>query len=458
MHARSSPPAAPRSVAEAGETWAMPALLILAALSAVAWWSLGALGDFRLHLGAFYAWYAVAFAAYLLALSLVSQLAEGNHNLRTGWLLGVIFSVAIFCRAAALPAEPVFSDDIFRYQWDGRVQKAGIDPYRYAPNAAELEQLRDGNFSRINFPHLRTIYPPLTERAFWLVSCLRDSIYAQKLFFVLLEGVLAWSLIVTLRRRKQSRLWVLAYAWHPLAILEVAGSGHNDVLAMSLLWLGIAAAHRQHWADTALGWTGAFLSKFVSIVLAPWWFFQAASQRWLLGFLMMSAAGLALHWRVCVNVVESLSAMTPRSAANTFLYPLIRGIAGPTLSPLIVLALWSVFILWWARRQQDVVAYLLGVLAVAALITPALHPWYVIWMVPCFCFFRVWPLIALTATVALTYTVWPGYLSDGSWVMPVWARALEFIPVVILGAGHIGKWPRLLSFPLATKPTASASS
>ena len=46
-------------------------------------------------------------------------------------------------RLALLFVEPYLSTDIYRYIWDGRVQAAGINPYRFVPNAPELAQLRD---------------------------------------------------------------------------------------------------------------------------------------------------------------------------------------------------------------------------------------------------------------------------------------------------------------------------
>lgn len=42
---------------------------------------------------------------------------------------------AVVIRLAALTPVAPSSDDLYRYAWDGRVQAAGIDPYRYPPAA-----------------------------------------------------------------------------------------------------------------------------------------------------------------------------------------------------------------------------------------------------------------------------------------------------------------------------------
>ncbi|MEP7025523.1 MAG: hypothetical protein ABJB47_17335, partial [Actinomycetota bacterium] len=100
----------------------------------------------------------------------------------------------IAIQLAALSAPPRASDDLNRYIWDGRVQAAGIDPYRYVPAASQLTGLRDGflwpaggahcvpvtavraaaqtglslapGCTRINLPTVHTIYPPVAEGYF----------------------------------------------------------------------------------------------------------------------------------------------------------------------------------------------------------------------------------------------------------------------------------------------------
>src|SRR5574341_497972 len=51
------------------------------------------------------------------------------------------FSVAF--RITLLWTQPVLSDDMYRYVWDGKVQAAGINPYLYPPESPELSHLRD---------------------------------------------------------------------------------------------------------------------------------------------------------------------------------------------------------------------------------------------------------------------------------------------------------------------------
>ena len=62
---------------------------------------------------------------------------------RARWAVPLILGGGLALQLAAAGGPPRSSDDLYRYVWDGRVQAAGIDPYRYAPAAPELAGLRD---------------------------------------------------------------------------------------------------------------------------------------------------------------------------------------------------------------------------------------------------------------------------------------------------------------------------
>ncbi|MBI3321324.1 MAG: hypothetical protein HYZ91_03545 [Candidatus Omnitrophica bacterium] len=428
--------------------------LLMGVLTVRCWWRIRLLGDVRLHLAAFYGGFTLAFLFYLLLLWLISRaekfgtflffsnprfekngdvsmFSSKNRNVPNLLVVGL---VAIAARLLLIGTTPTLSDDLYRYRWDGRVQLAGVDPYAYPPNHPALGFLRDAESSRINFPHLRTVYPPLAELAFRLGASVNKTLIGQKAVFVCAELVTALSLLVLLRCRGRSLLWVAAYAWHPLAILEIAGSGHNDALGVAALWLGIAAWQARRWWGCALAWAAAFLSKFVSAVLAPWWWCRGQARGWLAVFGLASALPLAMHPNAVTALVQSLTSMTTRGSSNASLYLVLMGLLRHEgLARLVVVVALGGFLVWWAKREADPIRYVAGAVAAAALLSPVLHPWYLLWLVPCLCFWRPAPFLALTGTVVLSYTVWPGYLTAGRWAMPAWARVAEYAPVMLLG-------------------------
>lgn len=433
-------------------------------LSAWCWWQIRLLGDLRHHLGAFLLWYGIGFLLYLAALRVIAHAMQAPPT-PSAWPqaprapLAVILIGALVFRALLLPTTPVMSDDIYRYQWDGRVQAAGYDPYAYPPNAEVLSYLRTPESSKINFPHLRTVYPPLTQQAFRLGTQLGGSLMAHKAVFVGAELLLMLALWDLLRRRRQSVLWLLAYAWHPLAVFEVAGSGHNDTLGIAMLWLGVLAWERRVYLGAALGWGASFLAKFTALLMLPWWWMRRQGRWGMPAMAVIAGIPLWLSPTMVAGLAESLSAMTTRFESNASLFWLLVWITGHgSIARLLALALAAGFALWWARREADPVRYVAGVLGAAALLSPVLHPWYVVWLVPCFCFWRVPALIALSGTVALMYTVWPGYLAGGRWTIPLAVHILEYVPVFVLLLWRVWPCRWRLSFRPAMKRAQLAGS
>src|SRR5262245_31348495 len=76
--------------------------------------------------GGDYAYVALALVAGTLALA-ATRLAERADGIRALWL---VVGTAIILRVMLLATEPLLSTDIYRYVWDGKVQAAGINPYR----------------------------------------------------------------------------------------------------------------------------------------------------------------------------------------------------------------------------------------------------------------------------------------------------------------------------------------
>ncbi|HJU15282.1 MAG TPA: glycosyltransferase 87 family protein, partial [Stellaceae bacterium] len=198
--------------------------------------------------------------------------------------LAFVLVVAALLRAGPLAAPVALSTDIYRYVWDGRVAAAGINPYRYIPTDPHLLALRDPViFPRINRNNYApTIYPPAAQMLFLLANRLGGGVLSVKVLFVALEAVGIAALVLVLGRAGRPREGILVYAWHPLPIWEIAGSGHVDaaVVAFAALALAAAVTGRRTAAGAALA--AAALVKFFPAVLAPalWrrgdWRFPAA--------------------------------------------------------------------------------------------------------------------------------------------------------------------------------------
>jgi hypothetical protein len=218
----------------------------------------------------------VAFAALAVGQGLLVLAALGLAlRCPSGPALAVIAAVAVALRLVLLPVAPHLSTDAYRYVWDGRVQAAGINPYRHIPTAPALEALRDETiFPNINrADYAPTIYPPAAQMLFQLVARISDSLLAMRLAFVLCEIVTIAALLDLLRRIGRPQVRVLAYAWHPLAVWEIAGSGHLDaaMIAAMMAGLWIALVPGRRLLAAAVLAVAALIKPPAAIALAVTW-------------------------------------------------------------------------------------------------------------------------------------------------------------------------------------------
>ncbi len=210
----------------------------------------------------------------LLAVAGVIHLLASWCVLRDGGGAGtcaLVLIVAVAARLPALAGPPFLSSDLYRYVWDGRVQLAGINPYRYIPADPVLAGLRDhAIFDHVNRRfYAPTIYPPAAQLAFRLMAAIGQTPLVAKLIAVFWEAVGIACLVATLRLCGQPTSRVLLYAWNPLAVWTYAGNGHVDAEAIGLLSMALLARAkgRDGVAGAALG--AAVLVKFLPAAVAP---------------------------------------------------------------------------------------------------------------------------------------------------------------------------------------------
>src|SRR6267142_1995635 len=214
-------------------------------------------------------WFLKLVLIQLVSYFAVVWLSLRAKDSRALLLLGLIFA-ALF-RLSILFAPPYLSDDIYRYIWDGRVQSTGINPYRYIPADESLARLREDKiYPNINRrDYARTIYPPVAEAAFLLITRFSESVTWMKAFMVGCEAVAVWALIQLLASFGFARQRVLIYAWHPLVVWEFAGSGHLDALAITFIALALLARRKRCETLTGFLLACATCVKLFPAVLFP---------------------------------------------------------------------------------------------------------------------------------------------------------------------------------------------
>jgi alpha-1,6-mannosyltransferase len=329
-----------------------------------------------------------------------------------------VLALAALMRLAVLLAPPYLSDDINRYVWDGRVEGAGINPYRYIPADPQLAALRDETiFPNINrSDYAPTIYPPVAEYIFFLGTRLSESLTAMKATLLAFELAGVLLLLRVLEDWPLPRERILIYAWHPLTLWEFAGSGHVDAAAVTFLALALWARRRQAAWLTGSALAAAALVKFFPAVLFP-----ALYRRWDWKMPVAGAAAVIIAYAPFIGAGSGVLGFLPgylqqeglQSGAGLFFWNLLRGVApleqvGPALylglaaAVLVSLAVHSLF------TAEDRYLASAMTLAVTAMVLVSPHyPWYFAWIVPLICFIPRPSVLYLTLTCPLLYFV-PG--------------------------------------------------
>jgi hypothetical protein len=316
----------------------------------------------------------------------------------------VIIGVAFALRLAALGGEPVLSDDLYRYAWDGRVQVSGTNPYRYTPSSSHLADLRedwlwpdaqgcarlqrDPGCTRINRPAVHTIYPPVAEAWFtavYRVAGIDARHKAWQVAGLMGDMALVALLPAVLRAWKRDERWTALYALSPVAVVEVVNNAHVDGLAALLVVVALLAAARRRpaWAGALLG--AAFLVKLYPAVVGLAFVAAFSGRRALTRLAGAFAAVVGLAYlphvaMVGLRVLGYLPGYLEEERYGEGGRYLLAGLLGlpPALTATVAAAGLAGAAGWVLLRRPEVprgAAMLLGALLLA--VTPV-QPWYAV--------------------------------------------------------------------------------
>jgi alpha-1,6-mannosyltransferase len=336
---------------------------------------------------------------WLLAVAVVRQ---GRLPPRTIW---IVLAVAVAMRVMTLAAPPLLSSDIYRYVWDGRVQMAGINPYRYLPVAPELARLRDDavypKINRASYAH--TIYPPAAQVIFALAAALMPGVFGMKLMMAMFDAIAIAVLARLLSIAGRDRAELLIYAWLPLPVWEFAGNAHIDAAAAGLLALALLVSARGRAMWTGIILAAATLTKFLPVVVLPA-FWRPVDRRLPIAFGATVAAlylpYATVGWQVLGFLPGYASEEGSENGRGFFALQLLDGITTPPAwAPELYIALALVGIAalgaWFALGENLPVApnariavqarqaVILGAVLLVA-VSPH-YPWYFGWLGPLAC-------------------------------------------------------------------------
>jgi hypothetical protein len=379
---------------------------------------------------------AVAGIAYLLA---IREFFSTPGFPRRVVVIGLVLAALWHLQFLRLPPGP--DDDIRRYVWDGRLQRLGYNPYIVVPGDPAVRGLHTTETRNLNNPDLPSPYPAGAQLFFRAVTAIHESTFALKVAFVVCDFAIIFVLLDVLRRNERGAHLVLAYAWNPLLAIEVAGSGHIDIVGALLLLMSFAALGRRWRAIAAVAFGLAVAVKLLPIVLLPvYW------KRVRMRDAVLAVAVVGLLYVPFLNEVlrqgriplGSLVAFVQTFRFNDPVFAQLERVAPQIAAGLPVLV--GFLTATWLRSttlrgtspepSPDVFAW---PMAASLLCAPVVYPWYLLWLLPFLRSASTLPIIIWTVSIIPTYVVWHLRTLGRPWSVPGWITLIEYGSVATAG-------------------------
>jgi hypothetical protein len=404
---------------------------------------------------------AVAGIAYLFAIHEFFATPEFPQRVVViGFILAAVWHVA-FLR---LPAGTNNDDDIHRYVWDGRLQRLGYNPYVVVPSDPAVAKLHTDETRTLNNPDLPSPYPPGAQLFFRGVTAIHESTFALKVAFVVCDLLIAFVLLDLLRTSGRGAHLVLAYAWNPLLAIEVAGSGHIDIVGALLLVISIAALARRWRATAAVALGFAIAVKFLPIVLLPLYWKRirirdAALAIFVVGLLY---APFLNHGRIPLG---SLGAYVQGFRFNGPVFAILHHVLPPQLLTGLA-ALAGLATATFLRIRKTLItesteshrgeitevspcnsvpplvqafefdwSSFAWPMAATLLCAPVVFPWYLLWLLPFLTSATTWLIVIWTVSIIPVYIQWHLRTLGRPWgALPGWVMVVEYGCMAVVAA------------------------
>lgn len=401
-----------------------------------------------------FSWYALCFLLYIL----LGKWVAGQAMTKWTWFAW-LFLVGLLALKS-----PVWSEDVYRFMWDGRMSAQGVNPYQYTPaDLARIQTISDHDsllLKSMNSPDYYSVYPPVKQFFFYLSALISPETIQGQLFVlkaILVLGImicaLAWHRLLRDLGKDATHLhWLL---FNPLLLTETLVNGHFEIWQLAFLLLSIwMLVCRKKWLLSAFWLEMASLVKLLPLMFLPiilrylGWKKGVAYSMAVLGL-----TGLAFlpfyDGEMISNMSKSVNLYFIHFEFNASVYYLFReagyawkgynmiAVTGPLLAILLTgILLWISFL----QRKGDssgMMHALFWALSAYFLLATTVHPWYIITALGLG--ILVYPKTAVLWTF-LTFFSYHAYTAEGVKENVVWSIVsyLILISFHLYGYGGFG--------------------
>lgn len=399
---------------------------------------------------------AVVFSISASALWLLLAYSIFKLNGIQAKLTRMLVVAGVVGHIALAPSIGLLTDDQYRYEWDGRLMVAGASPYSVVPVSDSLQSFRGASilYSKVVLPDqlpfatVKTIYPPAAQSWFQVQQ------YSHRLFSPLLGGVTAWKLptlfaiamslvlgALLLKKSALSSSYILPVLLSPLLLIHGTADAHIDV---AMVMFGIAAVLSLRTPiGSGLLWGWAALMKFIPLLFLPIlaWQFRGAN-RFVVVLLVLMTVATGYVVLAPTATQGSLSMFIASWESNGAFFRLLKVFASDDVARMLVGGVFAILSVTSFAVVKNKIHAAVFIMMFMGVMSPVLHPWYLLPLLFTLPFFPLRSAWLLCATITLSGVFYLGYKNSGMWVEHPAIVAIEFIPVVWLLVADVFQYLR----------------
>lgn len=324
---------------------------------------------------------------------------EGVNRMKILWA-GILLRLAVFGFA------PQWSDDVYRFLWDGQLVSLRENPYLQTPRDWHQEHFDPENaylnllFENLNSPDYYSLYPPLNQAIFSLGALassgfIWNGYFLLRLVMILGEiGVffLLWKLLGQFKKHPKL---ILLYWFNPLIVLEITGNLHFEGLVLVLILACIYTLQKKNKLQSGVFWALAVGMKLLPTILAPSFLYFSETRynpKFWMGTLVALIGGfILLLWdQSYLNFFQSIQLYQGKFEFNASVYYLFRelgfwiqgyNIIGILTKILSLATLVAIVFFSWKNKPKalpELVDLWVLIYLIYLILQPVVHPWYLI--------------------------------------------------------------------------------
>ncbi|MEM7549040.1 MAG: hypothetical protein AAF363_05170 [Bacteroidota bacterium] len=363
----------------------------------------------------------------------------------------LLFTFGLVFRIVLLTAIPNFSDDFYRFIWDGRLLNAGIDPFENLPSfymqtETTPKGINESLFNKLNSPSYFTIYPPVNQFVFWLSTLIgQNSIFwSMVVMKLVLIGAEIGSLFILKKFKAISLLnekSILLYALNPLVIIELSGNLHFESILIFFLLITIWYLQKNGLIQAAIAIGLGVLTKLIPLMLLPLFLRRLKLKKLILFYGIVSAIVVLLTIPFLTEglisgMTASIGLYFQKFEFNAGIYYLLRSVGysltgynqisviGKVLAITTFLGILA-YSLIYKKRDSNIAEAFMWVFVIYFSLATTVHPWYICTILAMSIFTRYKFPVVWSFLIFLTYT---GY-SESGYLENLWVVALEYVIV-----------------------------